>query len=397
MATQLTFAELTSAASTAIGFEYQYYYFLYRVLRLRMSETVGLEIMDDVHTALSTNHQILFQLKHTLQRNADGTHSNLTTYDPDLWKTLSNWSLLIRDAKDGRDSEPRQIEFISKTEFMLVTNKAESISCRALDMIEDPSRAMDSLKCLKAATKDKSIQCYIQNLVDLGEPVLMSFVGKIRLSLNVNDVVELCKNAIVEHHIPPGRVDDLFRDLDSQIRQDNFITIREAQPVIISFDDFSRKYRRFFDLAHNTELVVRSYYEPLPSSLDDQTFIKQLVSVGDITLADTDEIASFTRLMLTVKTNLTNWQLGGELTENEVNQFNKEAIVRWSNEFRSAYRKPLLLGEKACALKVLDRMRRERLSISGQEMDTEFSNGEYYCLSDIPEIGWEHDWEEKYK
>jgi hypothetical protein len=30
-------------------------------------------------------------------------------------------------------------------------------------------------------------------------------------------------------------------------------------------------------------------------------------------------------------------------------------------------------------------------------METDFSNGKYYNLSDKPEIGWQHDWESNYK
>lgn len=95
-----THAERTAAADKAIGFDYQYYYFLYRVLKLGLNQFVGLEVKDDVHTDLDNDCQILIQLKHTTQKNADGSAKNLTTFDSDLWKTLSNWSKVITDKEE---------------------------------------------------------------------------------------------------------------------------------------------------------------------------------------------------------------------------------------------------------------------------------------------------------
>ncbi|MFC6979796.1 hypothetical protein [Microbulbifer taiwanensis] len=61
--------EKTSAAGTIAGFDFQYYYFLYKLLTLKKGETIGFEALDDVHTQLNNNHQILIQIKHTIQKN----------------------------------------------------------------------------------------------------------------------------------------------------------------------------------------------------------------------------------------------------------------------------------------------------------------------------------------
>lgn len=109
-ATQHT--EKTSAADKSIGFDFQYYYFLWRLLNLKTGETVGLEVMDDVHTELINSRQILIQLKHTTQTKVDGSAKNLTDLDTDLWKSFSNWSLTIVDANAGRNTEAKQLEFV---------------------------------------------------------------------------------------------------------------------------------------------------------------------------------------------------------------------------------------------------------------------------------------------
>lgn len=394
---QKTHADKTAAADKSIGFDYQYYYFLHRVLKLGKRQSVGLEVKDDVHTELENDQQILIQLKHTTQQKSDGTLINLTTFDSDLWKTLSNWSKVISDKGSGRNSEKSQLNFAAKTEFMLVTNKSQTGTCRFFDVLESNQDTRKQLELLKSQTKDLTIKDYIQNVLHLSDPVLTAFLAKIHLEHDLEDVITLCKESIAEHHVPENSVDQLFRDLDSQIRQDNFITIKNGEKIIISFSDFTKKYRRFFDLARNPDLKIYEYHEPLPANLNDQVFIRQLTEIEDLSEDDVEYMSDYTRYMLTVKTNFIRWQSDGDLTPGEVDKFNDEAKMRWQNRFRAIHRRKNEKDRNALALKVLDEIRMERLMLGSQNMGTEFSNGEYYYLSDIPEIGWLLDWETKYK
>jgi hypothetical protein len=120
VANEKSFSEKTSADSTSIGFEYQYYYFLDRLLNLKPGQSVGLEVKDDVHTALNADFNILVQLKHTVQNNAKGDPIALTELDSDLWKTLYNWSQVISDSAEGRGSHAAQKRFVENTRFHLV-------------------------------------------------------------------------------------------------------------------------------------------------------------------------------------------------------------------------------------------------------------------------------------
>lgn len=130
-------ANKKSHADKAIGFDYQYYYFLYRVLRLGKNESVGLEVKDDVHSELANDYQLLIQLKHTTQRSSNGKAKNLTTFDPDLWKTLSNWSKIISDKSSGREIVASQLDFVGRSEFMLETNKSHTKKCEFFTILQD--------------------------------------------------------------------------------------------------------------------------------------------------------------------------------------------------------------------------------------------------------------------
>jgi len=59
--------EITSAAKTEIGFDYQFYYYFYLILDLRHGEKIGIEVKDDIHIDCADGDSILIQVKHTLQ------------------------------------------------------------------------------------------------------------------------------------------------------------------------------------------------------------------------------------------------------------------------------------------------------------------------------------------
>jgi hypothetical protein len=67
MSNNKTHTEKTAAESKSIGLTTNII-FLWKVLLLQPNESVGLEVKDDVHTDLSNNHKILYQLRHTIKK-----------------------------------------------------------------------------------------------------------------------------------------------------------------------------------------------------------------------------------------------------------------------------------------------------------------------------------------
>ena len=89
MAIQRKRADITSADSKQIGFDYQYLYFIVKLLQLSPGEEVGYEELDDVHTISFREQKTYFyQLKHTIMKTTDGQQSNLTLFSEDLWLSL---------------------------------------------------------------------------------------------------------------------------------------------------------------------------------------------------------------------------------------------------------------------------------------------------------------------
>ncbi|GAO42325.1 hypothetical protein [Flavihumibacter petaseus] len=75
----------TSAAETAIGFDYQFYYCFLLMLGIESDQTITFEDKDDIAIELNNGNIVLIQTKHTLQTNYQSDPINLTERDHDLW------------------------------------------------------------------------------------------------------------------------------------------------------------------------------------------------------------------------------------------------------------------------------------------------------------------------
>lgn len=199
---------------------------------------------------------------------------------------------------------------------------------------------------------------------------------------------------MIEEH----KIDEIFSRIDSKVRTDIFISARRKEKIIVSFDDFYKKFRAYFDRARNGDLIIKKFSGEMPDCLENQKFIQQLIDIEDIPRSDKESMAQFTRHLLQMRNNIDEWYKNGDLTQHEIDDFKTEAQTKWQNEFRKTYRGNYAdqgIAKKACDL--IDSLRKEILPLASQNMSTEMSNGQFYHLSDTPEIGWHKDWEGKYK
>jgi hypothetical protein len=98
-----TIQEQHTAGAQSIGFDYQFYYFMFLALDLKMGQKIGFEVKDDIHIDKEDETTILFQAKHSILKSSSGTIKNLTTLDSDLWKTLNNWADMIKANKKSKN------------------------------------------------------------------------------------------------------------------------------------------------------------------------------------------------------------------------------------------------------------------------------------------------------
>ncbi|MPQ46930.1 hypothetical protein GCQ56_07865 [Marinifilum sp. N1E240] len=399
-----TYAEKTAAETKSIGFDYQYYFFLWKVISLSPSESVGLEVKDDVHCDLNNDYVLLYQLKHTIKRKADNSPANLTTSDLDMWKTLSNWSKMITDENDGRANKQAQLDFIKKVSFVLASNKSSNTSNKVINNIKDLQKGRKKVadvrsffNNLKRSTKDDDLKGYVSDVNNMEGAVLEKFLMHTYFHLDDDDLIKKCKSAIKSKMIPLNKINDCFALLDSSIRADNFLNIKNGEKIEITFDNFYKKYRRCFDTYRNENLNIRQYNGILPDNLEDQVFIKQLKEIGFVEQDDFELISELSRFKIKLLDNLENWKQEGDVTQDELLRLKNDALNIWNREFRFKYLGNVSEEEyNIKGIELLQIILRNNLKLGEQELDVDLSNGRYYSLSDEPVIGWRKDWK-KYK
>ena len=396
-----TYMEEATAPATGAAFDYQFYYFIYRLLNMKKGQSIGLEIKDDVHSDLDHDLQLLFQVKHTIQKQADGNAIALSELDADLWKTLSNWARVICDPKDCREDEAAQLAFVKRTEFHLVSNKSFSrsnmFSSRVIAYSDDASpehleAVLERVEALFEATRDESIKGFIRSVQSLEFSVKREFFKRIFFQLAELEIIQKIKDSLEEKFVEPLLIDDVYGRLSTLIRDDNYISIVEGTLTTISFDDFNARYRKVISACVRRGLSTLRLEPVLPLDLLNQRFIRQLIVIDDVSEEDTESIALLSTHKVRMARSLEQWVQGGEVVSDEVDALNREVSVGWYNKHRKAFRDCEDSNVGKAAQQIVDALREERFRLGDDELDTEQSNGELYILSDHDVIGWHRDW-----
>lgn len=402
MAKEKTFMEESTAPGTGAAFDYQFYYFIYRLLNMKKGQSIGLEIRDDVHSELDNDVQLLFQVKHTIQTKADGAPITLAELDSDLWKTLYNWARVISDPKAGRKGTDDQVNFVKKTEFHLVSNKSQSKLNIFLGLVtaytEYPSpQAFDALREhtqeLAQSTQDAKIKTYIDFVLTLDITVLREYFKRVFFQLEETEIIQKIKDALEDKFVSPEDVNSVYERLCSVIRDDNYIAIVAGELTSISFTDFRDRYRRIISESARKSLSFLRSDPPLPKDLLGQRFIQQLVAIEDISPTDVELITQMSTYKVRMARNLEVWVHGGEVVSDEVDDLHRDVTLRWRNRHRKAFRKCTEDDINEEAQRIVDAMRDETYQLGDDQLSTEQSNGELYILSEDDVIGWHRDWE----
>lgn len=398
-------------AKGAKGFDYQFLYFINRLLKMAdKRDDVSYEKYDDVSMS-SEEGLVYFQLKHTIGWRNQKT-VNLSLRDYDLWKTLAVWIDIT-----NKQDEDKRIDFLESNSFVLVTNKnpVNNPFWMELQKYQKGEMSFDELKKFYTKVYDetgeskrkevngqkgKTTKGYIKCLIDFdyADQLLksMSICFEPDLKKEILESLELNKN------IPHKNVEEAYQELLGMIRdkyysdQKDSYTREEFSKV---FDRICQKYReRKFTFKRNT-------MTKLPPHLEDQVFIKQLMDVEDISLEDDPLIVEYTMEKFDYINSIRVATKNDDVSEEEVENVRADAVRYWRQKYKHYMGRINpddndKIIEKASDL--LNDIRDKNIYFVEKEIESYFSNGCFYYLSDKdsehePQIGWRPGWEEKYK
>lgn len=380
--------EKTCADLKEFGFEFQFLYFVLKVLSMREGETVAWEVEDDVSIKLSDKLLILFQVKHSFNDDP-----KLTTLDVDLWKSFSNWrDLIVAAHNSGKD------DFLSQTQFILVSNKKRNSDF--LKKIEEFQTGEIGFSIIKnelerISSNNEALQGYIEKFKGLADDLMEQFFRQLRLDLNVGNLLDECKKELRSKMIREENIEEVFVHILGALKKDHYADISKKIKFSISFEDYYSKYRAYYD-AGRQKLYEKDYEYDL-IEFHNQTFMRQLIDIGDVKQEDRDKQIKLTQYKYNALNNVVTWVRDGAVTEEEKNKFEESAILEWENEFNFRYQDDTPENEY-CKIgkEILHAIRSKKVALNDSSFSPQFSNGTFYYLADEPRIGFRKDWEEKY-
>lgn len=393
------------------GMDYQFLYFINRLLKMvEKGDVVSYERYDDV-SMLSGEVLVYFQLKHTIGGSPQKP-VNLRLRDHDLWKTIAVWIDITK-----KQDEDKQIDFLENNRFVLVTNKKSESNPFWIELqkykknkisfdemknfyMKVYNETKDTKPDKEKTKKENQTKSYIKCLLDF------NYANQLLKSMSICFEPDLRSEILdsLEHNknIPQKNVEEAYQELLSLVI-DNINLHKKSSytrnEFSKAFDRISQKYRgRKFSFLKNT-------ITEFPSHLEEQIFIKQLIDVEDITYDDVDDIVEYTKEKFDYINNVSTAIRNEEVSTKEVEDTRVEAIRFWRQQYKYYFKRVNKddngkIIEKAEDL--LNVIRKQEIYFVEGKLETYFSNGCFYYLSDKdndhePQIGWRPGWKEKYQ
>lgn len=392
-----------TALGPLVGFVYQIYYFLYRLLTIQDGETVSLEKIDDVGSETGEK-RTYFQLKHSINSKPSAVKC-MTERDTDLWKTLNMWVSIVKKQGDGAV----QRQWIVNSEFVIISNK-NAENNRFFELVEaykkddsnwDELEKFVSNQAAKEPKEEsegeekKNIYLYTKNVNDyalkkeLLKRVTVEFESDDELREKIDGVIQYGK-MLPEKRVPDVRYMLIGEITDSVVKGVTAYTKESFYAANVSlFEDM--RTRKFIPLNRKVELPER----PM-----EQTFVKQLQGVDDPRCNNSKDVVRMTEQKLRFEND---YHAANDASGAQMQRlFEENMHTEWKNIFVDKNRKVnILSGEEAikeAGWDVLKEVRSVKLKYDQDEIGPAESNGCFYHFSDgkTPQIGWRVDWETLY-
>ncbi len=384
----------TRADDKQLGFEYQFYYFILRVLQMKSGDTVGFEAKDDVYIEDESGILSLIQLKYTRQLNVSGQPINLTSSSLDLWKTLSNW-------KDIIDKETNQQDFINNTKFVFVTNKTKDMKHKFLSFLEilKENNNVEEFKNRlfrygNELGEKNDNKVYISNLLTLESELLKLFVLRIEFIFNLDNIRRKVKEEIqFGRSISENRATKIFHELVGYYKDKFFDTVKNKGDFKLTRENFYKDTLAIFRNARSDRLPFTIEIEKKNNeSILNSTFAKQMLDIG----FEKEKVFQADYCRVAMETNINKFLQESEISENDIDLLNRNSVTHWEEEFDEMYLEDSDRNDKT-AKKLYLKVLKKDLDLAGQKIEwKEATKGQFIKMSDIPEIGWKYNWKEEY-
>lgn len=400
------------------GYHYQWFYFILRMLKMNeKGESVDFEVRDDVGSNVN-GHLTFYQLKHTVSKNKKGW-TNLTTCDPDLWKSISVWIDIISKYVESDVAVDR---IFAKSTFTLVTNKKvqDNDFCKIVEKYKNDDVTIDEitnyvselkskLKDPEPKEKDKPKENQTKKYMEkaTGSKYFQYLLKNLKfVYLSDEELIEDMKFQIGHRAVPKEHIDSALKTVVGRVETELYPIIQRGKKLSISIDEFDKLI--LTELAQFRGLkFVPKYNTPINMSskkLSEQVFIKQLIAVKDLTESDSEEIVNIAQQTVDYMASEQYSVSNHTISQDTIKVLYMNAYTFWHNKFIHCYKLVDKDSDEAvlqAATNLLDSIRSKTdLKVGDFCLEDYLSNGLFYKMSDTSiqkdghAIGWHPNWYE---
>jgi hypothetical protein len=396
-----------AADKTSLGFEFQDFVYIEKLIELKPGQTLGLELHDDIHVESaaedgSIDDLLLIQVKHSVNEG------NITDRDIDLWKTLHNWIKLIPDLPTYR-----------KLTLQLYTNKSlnnqtfvsllkaprENVK-KILAHIRQTERDISAAESKKkTGDSPNPLAAYVKSVSQASDKQLKFIFERFEFHSDSSAVIARLSVALRQLAVPTSSIEDTRKHVIGAFKESKFSRIIQGKKVVISFDDFriNMGFDRIVRSARaelaDFDRFIEIYYDyqrPDKLSFSSSRFHEQLRDIG----VSEEEIVTRGVEMMLAERFIESLQDSGSFTASENSRLENKAVSEWEILHNQLHRRTQEDDEsvhRGASQDCYDQTMRMSLKVGDIELPRNLICGKYIKLSDLPRIGWRKNWQSKFK
>ncbi|MDA3453975.1 MULTISPECIES: hypothetical protein [Acinetobacter] len=396
-----------AADKQSLGFEFQDFVFIEKLIELRPEQSLGLEVYDDIHVTTNDDNGVakellLIQVKHSIDA------SNISDRDIDIWKTFYNWLKLVPEL-------PSHLQL----KFQLYTNKKLN-NQEFVSLLKYPSKNLKEILNFinkthqdiseaelkkKPSNSSNPIAKYVKAIAEASDEHVEFIFTRFEFHSDNSAIINRISLALRQLAIPVSRIDETRKYIVGSFKESKFSRIIKGEKVEITFDifrnemGFDRIIRSARALPADFDEFLDMYYDyqrPDTLSFRSSKFHDQLKDIG----IDDEEIVDRGIEMMLAEEFMKSLEDAGSFSASENKRLEYKAISDWKLIHNQIHRTSTSDNEDKNFQAALDcyyQTMRSSLKAGNVELPLNLSCGKYIKLSNLPRIGWRKDWKGKFE
>ena len=387
-----------SADKNQLGFEYQDLVCLELLIDLKPGETIGLEVLDDVHHEKIDGTNSLIQVKHSVD-----DQESITNNDLDLWKTLYNWS------NSAKALNNKNIKFIfftnrkitSKDGIVKILSAQNKDVGSLIEIISNTKKSIDEREARKkSGATENPIKKYVDHINSMEKSKKTFLFERVTMVFSQTEIIERISKRIEQFAISEPDALDVTHQLIGAFKDQKYKLVKSGIKLNIDYETFRKRFQfnRIIKISRDKKIDFSRYHQFKDvNTIDPKNglFAKQL---SDIDISE-DEITDYAIEYAATSMFIQKLIIDGEFSEIESRSIDEEISHSWKTVHGKIYNLAKIESNddhKRAARDCLYNTKEIDVEVANSPLSKAMITGKSIELSDRKRIGWRKDWREIY-